>query len=872
MAAVKYPDINYRPLTISPELGKNPCFNSSTVMLNTYSVPPLIPREADHPRRWSSETTTLEHLHPTDCPWKLNPTAPEFFPRRRPVQATKLLALEPSAKVQTPTLAKVKPTSRHPYPRDALDDLVDNAANALKDSTSWKDFFLRQRDDRNDWGAVEELQHDARHLLTHYKKHGVPVVMHGKPWNKGQKAAALERGPHQSAKEHIPFLREEFCDMIEKGHWVLLPADLVIDRPELRLSPCGVVPQHDRRPRTISDYSFLGVNDDTAAMAPREAMQFGRALPRILQTIHEANPRYGPVYMSTVDIADGFYRMGLRPDDALRLGMLFPTRKGEPRLIAIPLVLPMGWKESPPSFCSATETVADVANDVIKHQWPTTSKSHRLDALAETPIGNPIASVGPPALPSKTATHVTRPVHQWDIYVDDFLGLAQGKPATRLRVKRALFQSLDKVFRPLSPDDNPMRQEPVSVKKLKKGDATWATTKRMLGWNIDSVKGTIALTPRRRERLLAILNTITPNQCTVPTKLWHKVLGELRSMAIALPGARGLFSLLQEAFRHEDLNTSTLTLTPQVHAMMADLRHLAVNLTERPTRIAELVPSQPTVIGACDASGLGMGGVFFAPDSQGRIIPHLWRQRFSPEISAALVTYDNPTGTVNNSDLELCGNICHHDVVAQTVDIREKTIGTLSDNVASVFWLRKGSTTTTKPPAYLLRLQAFHQRHHRYVPRHDYIPGESNVMADKASRAWDLVDSQLVTFFNREYPQTEPWRLCQLLPETNSAVTSALSVMRCDTRLIEITPTARMPTGSSGSNFAPLTNWIPFLPINKILSPTSKSLPNVTEMGGWPLAVNASHLNTFRTFSPRWARTLPGWGPKTPGTRTTMAN
>ena len=41
---------------------------------------------------------------------------------------------------------------------------------------------------------------------------------------------------------------------------------------------------------------------------------------------------------------------------------MFPTRKGEMQLIFIPLVLPMGWSESPPNFYVATETLADLAN------------------------------------------------------------------------------------------------------------------------------------------------------------------------------------------------------------------------------------------------------------------------------------------------------------------------------------------------------------------------------------------------------------------------------------------------------------------------------------------------------------------------------
>ena len=70
-------------------------------------------------------------------------------------------------------------------------------------------------------------------------------------------------------------------------------------------------------------------------------------------------------------------------------------------------------------------------------------------------------------------------------------------------------------------------------------------------------------------------------------------------------------------------------------------------------------------------------------------------------MQAKLVSFTNRSGTINNSDLELCGNVTHHNIVAQFADISERTIGTLLDNIANVYWLRKGSTTTTGPlPIY----------------------------------------------------------------------------------------------------------------------------------------------------------------------------
>jgi len=109
--------------------------------------------------------------------------------------------------------------------------------------------------------------------------------------------------------DHIEFLRVEFVGMVRKGQWSVLPVHLVIADGRIRLSPLGVVPQQDRRPRTICDYTYCCINPETQALAPQEAMQFGRALPRILEKILHSNSHFGPVYVSKVDITDGFYRI-----------------------------------------------------------------------------------------------------------------------------------------------------------------------------------------------------------------------------------------------------------------------------------------------------------------------------------------------------------------------------------------------------------------------------------------------------------------------------------------------------------------------------------------------------------------------------------
>jgi hypothetical protein len=161
---------------------------------------------------------------------------------------------------------------------------------------------------------VHLQRHKASRLLGHLRRRSANVTLSTPPWTDCQHEATLLRGSHKSAAEHIEFLREELLDFVQKGFWMILPVSLLRKYPKLfknlRVSPMGVVPQRARRPRIIVDYTFFGINDETVKMAPRDAMQFGKALERILQALVDANPIHGPVHLLKVNIADGFYRSG----------------------------------------------------------------------------------------------------------------------------------------------------------------------------------------------------------------------------------------------------------------------------------------------------------------------------------------------------------------------------------------------------------------------------------------------------------------------------------------------------------------------------------------------------------------------------------
>ena len=101
---------------------------------------------------------------------------------------------------------------------------------------------------------------------------------------------------------------------------------------------------------------------------------------------------------------------------------------------------------------------------------------------------------------------------------------------------------------------------------------------------------------------------------------WHRVLGKLLSMALALPGSRGLFSQMQEALFH--VKGKRVTLSTGIHKALSDFQWLAEEVANRPTRMYKLVPLRPTVDSYHDSSRYMYGGMVLpGPTAIPRILP-----------------------------------------------------------------------------------------------------------------------------------------------------------------------------------------------------------------------------------------------------------
>ena len=223
------------------------------------------------------------------------------------------------------------------------------------------------------WPRGLALNHDAAKLLNYYSEEGCPVEC-GPDWTHEHIQAALQRGPHKSATNKIAAqcLLQETKDKFNEGYAKTVKwGDIKNNIPKnLKISPIDMIPHKSRQFRAIIDLSFQlkmngkkmpSVNSATKAQAPQKSMaELGNVLKRIVFNMATNYNKQLPFIFSKCDIKDGFWRMIINQIDAWNFCYVLPTQTNstsiDDTIIVVPNSLQMGWSESPPFFCSATET------------------------------------------------------------------------------------------------------------------------------------------------------------------------------------------------------------------------------------------------------------------------------------------------------------------------------------------------------------------------------------------------------------------------------------------------------------------------------------------------------------------------------------
>jgi hypothetical protein len=353
---------------------------------------------------------------------------------------------------------------------------------------------------------------------------------------------------------------------------------------------------------------------------------------------------------------------------------------------------------------------------------------------------------------------------------------------------------------------------------------------------------TLTLPSHRALQIKMAINTALARK-RASVRNWQKLLGLLCSTTPALYGVTHLFSLLQHAL--VQCHSRRIYITHLLRETLHEWLTLTAQVSDNPTPLHRVIPTPPRYVGATDASVKGMRGWWTTSTTQHTLQNTLWRAKFPPDVQDQLVTTLNPTGTINNSNLELTALIMGSILITSAPHMPHTNICLASDNTAAVTWINKGFTSTNGPPAFLLH------------------SGLTNTIADCCSRLFHLNDVDFLQYMNATFPVQPSWTLAQPTNTASSHLNSAL--FRVLPRQVSTNiAKAQMPQhGTSGMNSATTCTAIHTCKTFKTPFRFCKYLLTATV---WekllPVGLRYALGQWREPFVP-WGRCLPHWAAST---------
>jgi hypothetical protein len=633
------------------------------------------------------------------------------------------------------------------------------------------------------WPRGIALAHDAAPLLNAYSDIGCPTDC-GPDWTTEHIIQAIRRGAHPTAKkpearrylisQTMTKVNENFAKIVK---WRDIKNNIP---PKLKISPIAMIPHKSRDYRSILDLSFQlrikgqkqpSVNNATNKLAPQKSMaSLGKALQRIVQTMASNYNTSIPFKFTKCDIKDGFWRMVVSEEDSWNFCYTIPPQTKNTPIddieIVIPTSLQMGWCESPPFFCAATETGRDIIEQLF----------NMLDRIPAHPMEHWMMKDN---INNNTKQHHKKNTTDLiEVYVDDFIGGTNQLDTKHLtQLSRAILHGIHSVFPPTDITKH-CGGDPISEKKMANGDGIWKFEKEILGWVVNGQDFTIYLPPNKSKKIQIMLRQLSKKkECTLHDL--QQVAGKLNHACIGLPNGRGLLSPINNAMQG---GKTTIEITPTLKQALTDWIYLLQRISSRPSSVLELTADTPWFIAYVDASKHGVGGVWINGTKQ--ITPTVWRLEWPKEVRNNLVTSSNKKGTLTISDLEMGGVVLAWIVLEQIspIHLKHSHVGIFCDNTPAVAWATKLASSKSVIGGHLCRVLAARQHvHQASTVLTVSIAGIKNDMADVASRAAKQTSSypntdNFLSRFNKQFPlpQSISWRRFHLPDKLYSRVISCL--------------------------------------------------------------------------------------------------
>ena len=123
----------------------------------------------------------------------------------------------------------------------------------------------------------------------------------------------------------------------------------------------------------------------------------------------------------------------------------------------------------------------------------------------------------------------------------------------------------------------------------------------------------------------------------------------------------------------------------------------------------------PDYIGYTNASSHGFGGIIVGENHD--LPPTVFRGQWPQDICNTLLTYENPHGTITNSDLEMAGLLILWLVIeAICPNLQGKNVALFSDNTPTVSWVTRLASKRSQVGERLIRALALRLKTARCCP------------------------------------------------------------------------------------------------------------------------------------------------------------
>jgi hypothetical protein len=368
-----------------------------------------------------------------------------------------------------------------------------------------------------------------------------------------------------------------------------------------------------------------------------------------------------------------------------------------------------------------------------------------------------------------------------EVYMDDFIDVVI--PVCQKDLDHVAVATMSGIHDVFPPAPTPAT-DPISEKKLARGDGAWANVKEILGMTFDGTDKTIWLAEEKRDALLARLKIWirkASRRIGIAFEEFRTTLSKLQHAFLMVPAGRGLLSAFYRVLAKQPpivyLHKNT-----NLYYAVKDCRTFLHDTIGSPTKCRNLVTGWPDYVGITDASGHGLGGVIVGENKE--VPPTVFRLQWPSDISSNIISDDNPQGTITNSDLEMAGLLMLWLVMEAVCKVENAHVALFSDNSPTVHWVQRMAAKHSTIAMQLIRALALRLQLAKASPLTPmHIAGVNNSLTDIPSRsfgsepAWHCTnDDQLLMLFNSTFPLPHQgsWTVFHLSSEIATRVISIL--------------------------------------------------------------------------------------------------